>query len=88
MTGDELAARLYAEQGYLLVGTVLQLGIGEIIPHKAQSPNDVVNTPLRVVGRATRTQYILQDQLAQRLAGLEYHPDRDFDNYYRVEAAD
>lgn len=88
MTGDELAAALYAEQGYLTLGTTAPLAIGEITTETSYGGG----IPLRVIAKSNKAEHRRQDRTSVRLGLVEpvsnesdYFP---FLYYYRVEAAD
>lgn len=84
MTGDELVAALYAEQGYLCCHTRTAFAIGEIGPHER------LDTPMRVVGPSTRDEVLKQRRLAKRIAPDAQWADKgDVGPYfYRLEACD
>ncbi len=89
MSGDELAAVLFAERGYVVAATFSAYGIGEII-------NDTIvkvgggspaATPLRVTGPSTEQEALEQAVRMAELLGVPAKPARR-PFYYRVEAAD
>jgi hypothetical protein len=94
MTGDELAARLYAEQGYLVIESPpwRPHAIGDLIliaESPASNGDRFVRIPLVVVAHSNIEEYKKQDDLATSLVGEEssgeFYPNA---TYYRVEAAD
>lgn len=89
MTGDELAAALYAEQGFMVIESSCEEKIGDIV--KCSNLYEV-NTPLIIAGLATREEFMRQAALAFALAGNPEKvgdiPEPGNHHYYRVEAAD
>jgi hypothetical protein len=88
MTGDELAAQLFTEQGYLVLFCDRQLELGDIVRDNSQE-SDPATTPVRVIGESSRAEYWKQFRRANVLLG---RPDRPLAleqvYFYRVEAAD
>lgn len=88
MTDNELAAKLYEEQGYLVMGSPDVFEVGELV-----QPDGYDDTTfwMVVVGPATREEYLKQChrafQMAPENAG-EYERESEPANYYRVEPAD
>ena len=86
MTGDDLAERLFAEQGYFVASLQLRPEIGQIVKPLDYPPGAKI--PLRIVAESTLEEWLSQCERA-RSFGWEYSPeDRWFPNFYRVEAAD
>ena len=92
ITGDELAAALYAEQGYFVASSFMPRKIGDIDIDNSHHPTKRVSATMRVVGDATEKEWISQWNMAHELA-----PDITGDEYvrspwelyfYRVEACD
>ena len=90
MTGDELAAALYAEQGYMALAQNQARKHGEIIPPGTCGWEDApITTPLRVIGDSNRDEWGSQKPIIARALGLQCGPVRgNAPYYYRVEAAD
>lgn len=87
MTGDELAAALYVEHGFISMATVEPLHVGEIwLGHAARQ----AGVPLRVIGRSSSTEYANQARRAGIIAPdlALGEPPQLYPYYYRVEAAD
>ena len=90
MTGDELAAALYVEQGYLIVGTTYPVDIGCVIrENTCESTREPARTPLRVLSLASHAEYRAQCVLYIQMGGRVF-PDNAFGwpYVYRVEACD
>ncbi len=88
MSGDDLAARLYAEQGYFIVSSMMMQGKGSVI---RLSNKEKVETPMRVLGIAEREKYLAQCVLAHNIApeiATAAVPFRQGPFYFYVEAAD
>ena len=92
MTGDELAAALYTEQGYLITGSRFPAELGSILNKSRFGFGESLpfTVPLKVVGTATYDQWKNQVKTMRRIgiaAGIRSdHVPRPY--YYRVEAAD
>ncbi len=87
MTGDELAGKLFAEQGYFVYGSDDQFEIGEIIQPGRHEQH---GTALRVVGPSTYDEGRRQGRRAFELAP-EIVPGAEIDNYdywYHAEPVD
>lgn len=86
MTGDELAAALYAEQGYMVLWSLKPLTIGSLTDSEGDS-----TAVLRILGEATKEEYLKQSrrakELAPHIAGMPHGRDL-LAHFYRVEAAD
>ncbi len=88
MTGDELAAAVYAVQGFLVMESNTPEELGAVV----KCSNLIgVKTPLRVTGPSNQKEFLAQAKLGYRLAqsplvGIEWEPGNF--KYYRVEAAD
>jgi hypothetical protein len=87
MTGDELAAALYAEQGYLVIGAFDECPIGKINQATSMTTGDCA-TPMRIVAVSTRDEFIKQRKIVSRLTGITGTGWAGFSHYYRIEAAD
>lgn len=75
MTGDELAEKLYAEQGYVILGSHDPHEIGDITYEGCPTPGTTLGkAPLRVVATASLQQLDHQAQLALRIVGVQ-HPE-------------
>jgi hypothetical protein len=87
MNGDDLAAQLFAQQGYLVLGSTRALSIGSIQTADKGAP---MSTPLRVIAKSTKTEWNKQGRLASRISGGEFgmRPGCPAAFYYRVEAVD
>ncbi len=83
MSGDELAAAVYAERGYLVVGANAPLALGDVRFARAWD----VSTPLRITAISNRQEFEQCERVAQRLVGYSFKAG-DAPYYYRVEAAD
>lgn len=89
MTGDELAARLYSDQGYLVVAGTSPRAIGDILKENSAHPErSLCNTPLRVVALSCHDELERQVALVQSYGLTVGPPVPAFRYYYRVEAAD
>ena len=89
ISGDELAARLFAEQGYLVHPFLGPRKIGEVFRSGPVSPDDLtVRTPFRIVGKATKEELLSQRKLALkwRVHGIALNTQGT--HFYRVVAAD
>lgn len=87
ITGDEMAARLFAEQGYLAIASNMQVPIGFIIRPEQCIDTVPHSTPLRVVSESSREEFEAQRRLSERLWPGSTTP-RNGDYFYRTEAAD
>ncbi len=85
LTGDQLAAALYAEQGYLVVSYRDEFPMG--VPFPA-SGTLKCNTPLIITGVSARAEYVRQVHRASEMCGLSLSEMEDDTHFYRVEAAD
>ena len=84
MTGDELAAALYAEQGYMVLWSREPLEIGSI----TDSEGDCT-AMLRIVRETNVDEYVKQSKRARELEPSIAGPLRDYHaHYYHVEALD
>lgn len=88
----ELAAQLYAKQGYLVIGATRSYTIGEFVPriiaHVTKHANEWEHLPLRVIGESNADEFEAQCILAAQIKGDPrggYHFAKFF---YRVEAVD
>lgn len=89
MTKDELAVTLFREQGFLVMSSDQPLAIGELVLSRPHG----TTVPMRIVGLATKDQFLTQTALAHRLCDeLADFPNETAidpsDQYYLVEAAD
>jgi hypothetical protein len=74
-------AALYAEHGYLVVARVGTCAMGEIVDNVAwQDSRSHVPQPFRVVGEATKAEFLEQS----RAAGGGNAIGWPYDNFYRV----
>lgn len=91
MTIDDLACKIRAEQGYLVMCSYDNFEVGAIIRevHGHRGKGDRINIPLIVVGLSNRKEYLkqadLRDSIVGRPSGRSKPPG---ERYYRVEAAD
>jgi hypothetical protein len=87
VSGDDLAAALYAEQGAHFVATDQELPSGHIV--SCDGGGYPMTTPLRIVALGTQEDFDRQHDLSVKITG-----DDDSRGYrrrkyvYRVEAAD
>lgn len=90
MTGDELAAAVYAEQGFLILGSTEPRKMGEIRRESVhESWRTAVSTPMRIVGVSTEQEMRRQTERYIQLSGAHDHYQKNaYTHYYRVEAAD
>jgi len=92
ISGDELAARLFAEQGYLVMGFEEPVPLGTILfdrkEHKAPGIHGKCTAALRIVAHSSRDELESQYRLAQGLLGLGEAQDATVTHFYRAEAAD
>lgn len=93
MTGDELAARLYAERGYLVMSSELELPLGDICEEaELVRDRERMRTMLRIVGQSNPAEYHQQQLRAAEICeehGISANRMPCLDPYfYRVEAAD
>lgn len=87
MTGDELASRLFAEQGYLVIAASKPLDIGSLLPPSWCIDNRPHSCPLRIVALSSQQEFRSQRALAEKLdPGALCTVDHPY--FYRVEAAD
>lgn len=86
MTGDELAARLFAEQGYLVLAGNELKKIGDLVIG-ADSKFGWSATPVRIVAISNIREFMEQDRLATRIfGGISSETEHRY--FYRVEALD
>lgn len=85
MTGDELAARLYAEQGYLVVSHDQEWPIEHVFAPRGYPRCGI---PMRIIGPSNRQECESQCERAAKLFGSPLPPPRTHKYFYRVEAAD
>lgn len=86
MTGDELAAALYVEQGYMILWSREPLRIGSLTDSQGDS-----TAMLRILRETTVDEYVKQSKRARELAPEIAGPLRGYElnaHYYRVEACD
>jgi hypothetical protein len=92
MSGEELAAALYAEQGYVVTTGDRPWKVGEISTRPYfRGMRGVLGVPLRVVAESNVEEYNRQIQLANRLAPDMGPAQQRLEPpvlYYRCEAAD
>jgi hypothetical protein len=84
--GDDLAARIVAERGYLVLVSTTPLRIGQLTDSSGHC-----EAPLIVVGPATADDYYAQGKLAADLSGdasKAVHPKSLKLYFYKVNAAD
>jgi hypothetical protein len=88
MTGDELAARLFAEQGYLVLASLVPYKEGQALPH-LQGVNGV-SSVVKIICSTSESDYLRQLNRVRELAPVGPWHDADglASYYYRVEAAD
>ncbi len=87
MSGDELAAKVYAERGYLVMATNREVVIGTAQPHM-RGANGVSIIPL-VKSKTTEADYLEQLRRVRELdSGIPTDIEWLAKHYYRVEAAD
>jgi len=80
MTGDELAARLYAEQGYLVIGSEHPMALGEAYgPTRPDRPQH----PIVPVAISNERSWEQQNELIRRIYGDI--PAARYPFYYCVE---
>jgi hypothetical protein len=87
VNGDELAALMFAEQRYLVLGSTHPLTIGSVV---SADKGARMSTPLRVIAKSSRAEWNKQGRLAERISGGEIRRRRDCpaEYFYRVEAVD
>lgn len=89
MTGDEVAAAVYAERGFVVLGSNYPMPIGYLTrdnsTHKAFNR---AQAPLKVIAESNLDEFLEQCECIERLLGIS--PNRVFPwtYFYRVEAAD
>lgn len=91
MSGEELAAALYAEQGYVVLAVNRHCRIGEILPGTTEcDTGKPMTTPLRIIGPSSEMEYRTQIATADRLIGQSTREVviLDLRCFYRVVAAD
>lgn len=88
MSGQELAASVYQEQGCVFMATFLGCEIGSIHVPDHWGDKDA-QTAMRVVGRATHAEFRAQVERMNQLSG-ETLSSADFPGlfYYRMEPCD
>ena len=91
MTGDELAAALYAEQGYLVASRPKPHMIGDVGPAYAHGLGKM-QTVIRIIAQSDYEEFNRQRRLATKILG---HPAPGDDAipddgmyFYRIEAVD
>lgn len=88
LTGDELAAKVRSDMGYLIAPSYAELKLGEIIKIKATLKMPL-RTPLMVVGIATKQDCLNQRAYVKSIAPyIDVSLDSDTKYFYFVEAAD
>ena len=87
MSGDELAAALYAEQGYLVMYSKHPRTIGSIDTDSGAVKQGL--RPLRIIGPSSSAEYKAQTLRASEIAPELASPGGfSWPYFYRVEAAD
>ncbi len=89
MTGDELAARVFTEQGFYVLPSDRVRTLGEICLKESREPvlSIPVDLPFRVIGFSNKQESDGQRILISRILGEEL-PFSKKRYFYRVEAAD
>lgn len=87
---EELAARVYSEQGYLVISTNRPYWIGEILYERNnENWRTKLTIPLRVIGVSNESEMEKQTARFLELAGInDKYVHCAFRHFYRVEAAD
>jgi len=85
MSGDELAAAIFAKYGYFPIGSRCPREIGEII----RPTGGNISTPLKVVGPSSLSEFLMvsSDLMGIEAGDVPTAPD-GYPFFYRVEAAD
>lgn len=86
LTGDDIICALFAEQGYLVVGSYCPLEIGSVPPWAEQIVP--VHIPVRIIGDATWTEFEAQQRRANEMVGGLFGRGSRFSYFYRVAALD
>ena len=86
MTGDELAAALYAEQGYLVLSYYQEQEIGSIHKRFTHGGIEVVPIPIRLISKSSIMEFDRQQDTKARMGARRDKPLGH--HFYRVEAAD
>lgn len=87
MTGDQLAAALYAEQGYLIMQSPTPKQIGDIID-AVRTNHGAITPPVRITALATSDEWHSQQERAAKLGANIDGFVLPCATYYRVEACD
>lgn len=90
LTGDQLAARLFAEQGYFVMYSDYPLRIEAITTEDEYvMGREPVRLPFRIVGQSNREEYTDQRRRTSEITGYALDPfPSDAHYFYRCEAAD
>src|SRR6185312_1664818 len=70
ISGDELAARLFAEQGYLTFASKRNIKVGEITYEGTSVLTSLISAPLRVVAVSSREEHTKQVNRMREILGL------------------
>lgn len=83
--GMNLSAAIYARRGHLIVAHHQEYPMGKPFPASGSLSNRI---PLRIIGTATRAQWVAQCKLARELSGkaISEQPWKDY--FYFVEVVD
>ncbi len=85
MTGDELAALVFAEQGYFVMAAKRDHPVGTIIDPGRHGEHGM---PMVIVGPSNRKEYLQQLEIGRRISPSTVGHAGNWPIYYRVEAAD
>ncbi len=88
ISGDDLAAKLYTRQGFLVFGTYGTFLRGEIIRKAHVDGTDGTRVPLRIIGPSTLAEFLEQGKVASAITGIPDTGRTSCTRFYRVEAAD
>ncbi len=85
-TGEELAAEVCNQQGYLVIGSTHPRKIGESIPqpYSGMPRNEKLNVCLLVTQESNRSEYLRQSDLADSISAMKSVGDPQYKHYYRV----
>jgi hypothetical protein len=84
MTTEELAGCLYVEQGYLVVGTIVQCSVGERIFNSGSCLPGRLQV-VRVIAPSSFKEWRQQSELAASL-GASTNAPLIYEHFYRVES--
>jgi hypothetical protein len=90
VTGDELAAAVYAKYGYLTLQLPFAVDIGYLLHPSGDDSGQTETIHFRVIGPSNYQEWEAQRQYCEQITSDRFQRDAFYDHphYYRCEACD